>query len=329
MLAGQKFFERMEVKDILAYLQLIDNPNYTPAFVRASQVPSRGIGEKTIAGLTAKAKTLGLSSGMELAERIHAGTSPDLKPAIKGKLATFITPILSLRKMANEGAAVSALIRRLLVLIGYETHLKKNNDWEMRWENIQELINYATQFEKDASSLPSTQEGILSQPRGEVIDLVSDDAASFVTSGETALQAFLQASMLSTDTETKDADPKAKVTITTCHSAKGLEWPVVFIPAAEKGIYPFYRTDDTGEERRLLYVGCTRAQGILYVSHVETRSSSGRCSQNEVSPFVAAVPKSQFSSTLPVIMKKERGDLATVLRRTLPDDKVIQEKISE
>ncbi|OSX59010.1 hypothetical protein POSPLADRAFT_1151629 [Postia placenta MAD-698-R-SB12] len=275
VLAGHKFFDRLEVKDILAYLQFVDNPHFAPAFSRAINVPGRSIGEKAsetlesgyIPDLLSAAQRLQISP-FEVVQRIYDGKTPDIKPPVKRKLASFLPPLRELRKLAQSGMQPPDLIRRFLDLIDYKSHLMKTQpDWESRWDNVQELINYASEVEITASS----------QQRD--YDDVSDGE-------DTPLRLFLQASMLSTDTETQGDDGKEKVTIATCHAAKGLEWPVVMIPAVEKGTFPSSRAEDIHEERRLLYVACTRAQGLLYLSYSTARMVSGEVKRKEPSDFL-------------------------------------------
>lgn len=110
-------------------------------------------------------------------------------------------------------------------------------------------------------------------------------------SRNTPLRAFLQASMLSSEGDNTNGETVSSVTISTAHSAKGLEWPVVFVPGVEQGTFPFYRTESIEEERRLLYVACTRAQGLLYLSHASKRRFGAETKTKEISEFVSVVLK--------------------------------------
>ncbi|KZT33110.1 P-loop containing nucleoside triphosphate hydrolase protein [Sistotremastrum suecicum HHB10207 ss-3] len=317
VLAGHKFFERLEIKDILAYLQLIDNPNYVPAFSRAINVPSRSIGEKTIAAVLEAAASRE-KSPMELLEGIYEGRYPDVKPAVKGKIREFIPLHQQLRTMATEGGAVPDLIRHIITATRYEDHLRKTQpDWDTRWENVQELINYAQQFDQDP-------EDIVELPSVE-----GEDGAQ-----ETPLRLFLQASMLSTDTESDDDRNKDtnKVVLSTCHAAKGLEWPVVFVPGVEQGIFPFYRNDDVAEERRLLYVACTRAQAFLYVSYCSKRMTAGEIKDRTISDFISKIPADQkkvFDKAAPIVGPKCIEEVAKVLRRDPPDTDIVEKATKE
>ncbi|KZV90870.1 UvrD/REP type DNA helicase [Exidia glandulosa HHB12029] len=145
VLKGHKFFERMEVKDLLSYLQLVDNPNFAPAFARAINTPPRGIGDKTITELMAVASSRKCSA-VEVVEGIFGGRFPDIKPPCKRKLGSFITVFRRLRTDAQSGAAPDALLKTLVEVLEYEAHLKKTQeDWESRMENVQELVSFAGQ----------------------------------------------------------------------------------------------------------------------------------------------------------------------------------------
>ncbi|KAJ7122967.1 P-loop containing nucleoside triphosphate hydrolase protein [Mycena epipterygia] len=272
VLGGHKFFDRREIKDLLAYLQLVDNPNFVPALVRAINVPNRGIGEKAWCTLSLTADKTKMSP-LDVTELIYDAKQPDIKPAVKHRVGPFVKTVRVLRKLANEGASPPDLIRRLLDLIEYEDHLKKtDSEWESRWENVQELITFASEVEHD-------------------VNLTTLDPADSSPS-DTPLRLFLQASMLSSEGDNQsEEDSKEKVVVCTVHAAKGLEWPVVIIPAVEQGTFPFYRTDDVQEERRLLYVACTRAQSLLYLSHVSKRKVGGETKTREISEFIAAATK--------------------------------------
>jgi len=137
--------------------------------------------------------------------------------------------------------------------------------------------------------------------------------------------------MLSSDTQDED-DSREKVTISTCHAAKGLEWPVVMIPAVENGTFPFYRTDDVEEERRLLYVACTRAQGLLYLSHSSKRKVAGETKTKELSDFISVVTKANqnlFTYRLPEFSDIDRALIAKVLGRLTPPNAEVVKRLAE
>ncbi|TFK81255.1 UvrD-helicase-domain-containing protein [Polyporus arcularius HHB13444] len=347
VLAGHKFFERLEIKDVLAYLQLVDNPAFVPAFTRVVNVPSRSVGEKTVAELLHRAEQLKISP-LTVVERIVDGKIPDIKPPVKKKLGHFVGVIRDMRKFANEGMSPSKLIQSFLELINYGEHLRKTQpDYESRWDNVQELINFATEVENGMPSAvekkmrdaeDAAHEELWGDNLGEWdADQVEDrNPAEGQATGDTPLRLFLQASMLSTDTETpEDEKSKEKVTISTCHAAKGLEWAVVMIPAVVNGVFPSSRAEDVEEELRLLYVACTRAQGLLYLTHTTTRMVSGESMPQSVSQFVAAVrsdskTRGTLSEELPVLTPQDRATLSKVLNsRPLPDDAEVARRVAD
>ncbi|KAF5359087.1 hypothetical protein D9756_003438 [Leucocoprinus leucothites] len=327
VLGGHKFFERLEIRDLLAYLQLIDNPEYDPAFLRAVNVPARGIGEKvdhlcssdkftpadalkTLDNLASRAQG-NKSSMLKVVERICDNRIPDIKPPIKRKLADFVKAMQKLRKLASEGKSPPDLLRELLRCIDYQQHLKKTqSDWDTRWENVEELITFASEVRTD--------------------EIQDDDGTR---ERQTPLRLFLQASMLSSEGDNQnEASNKDKVTIATCHAAKGLEWPVVFIPAVEAGTFPFYRTEDMEEERRLLYVACTRAQCLLYLSHAEKRMVAGETKNKALSPFLTTVKQENellFTDIIPELKFLECRAMSRMLGRSEPSEKEVQSLVAQ
>ncbi|OSD06484.1 P-loop containing nucleoside triphosphate hydrolase protein [Trametes coccinea BRFM310] len=352
VLAGHKFFERMEVKDLLAYLQLVDNPHFVPAFLRVVNVPSRTVGEKTVSEITTRAQQLKISP-LQVVERIVDGKIPDIKPPVKKKLASFVHTIRILRKYANDGVAPSKLINALVDSIHYKEHLAKTQpDADSRWDNVQELINFASEveqsgpeevvrrmFEADEALHEKDAEGTDGEEsQEEWEDDLNDfdgDQSRGIAPGDTPLRLFLQASMLSTDTETGEEEKsKEKVTIATCHAAKGLEWPVVIIPAVQSGVFPSSRAEDVEEERRLLYVACTRAKGLLYLTHTTSRMMAGEFVPAYISEFISALhhdkkTKELFTETLPPLPPQDRKIIATVIGRPLPADEEVARRVSE
>ncbi|OJT03389.1 ATP-dependent DNA helicase PcrA [Trametes pubescens] len=355
VLAGQKFFERMEIKDVLAYLQLVDNPQFTPAFLRVVNVPARAVGEKTVHQITLRAEELKISP-MQVVERIIDGKIPDVKPPVKKKLFPFVDTLRILRKHANAGIAPSKLVNAVVDTINYADHLRKTQpDCDSRWDNVQELVNFASEVEgsapDDVARRMHRADDDIHKEKGdeseeeseeewadEVDEFDGDQAQpgqARAARGDTPLRLFLQASMLSTDTETPEEEKsQAKVTISTCHAAKGLEWPVVMIPAVECGVFPSTRAEDTAEERRLLYVACTRAQSLLYLTHTESRMMSGEYKPQTISPYVGAVrtdpqTKDLFTETLPALPLEDRKTIATVINRPLPEEIEVVRLVAE
>ncbi|KAH7915664.1 P-loop containing nucleoside triphosphate hydrolase protein [Hygrophoropsis aurantiaca] len=319
ILGGHKFFERAEIKDLLAYLQLVDNPQFEPAFSRAINIPSRGIGEKSLAEILSRATKLNISP-LAVIERICDSKIPDLKVSVKRKASPFIAIVRTLKKLAAKRTSPADLITHLLKLTDYEDHLKRTQpDWDTRWENVQELINFAS--ETTAGPVSMSDPG------------ASQDSLSGSDNDETPLRLFLQSSMLSSEGDTSNADDNEKVTLATCHAAKGLEWPVVIIPAVEGGTFPFYRTDDIDEERRLLYVACTRAQALLYLTHSSKRKFAGDAKRKDLSEFVSAVlqtDQSLFADNPHHLAPSDRQLIATILGREelLPDQTEVDRRMA-
>ncbi|KIM39808.1 hypothetical protein M413DRAFT_74334 [Hebeloma cylindrosporum] len=324
ILGGHKFFERMEVKDILAYLQLTDNPSFNPAFIRAVKVPTRGMGDKTLSEIASLATKLKISQ-FDVVEKVHDNKLPDIKPPIKRKITPFIKTIRALKKMDEDNTPPSEMIRKLVDVLNYEDHLKKTQqDWESRWENVQELITFASEVESEATP-PNPQ----------------PSAPSEATEPSSALRQFLQSSMLSSEGDNKtEEENQEKVTLSTCHAAKGLEWPVVMVPSADQDTFPFYRTEDVDEERRLLYVACTRAQTLLYMLYSHTRQVAGKTKQKKLSDFILAARgknevlihsslKGFFSYDVPRFLPEDRAVISEVLRRPLPDEAEIESRLAE
>lgn len=240
LLGGVRFFDRAEVRDLLAYLTLADNPAYTPAVLRVLNVPKRGIGPQSVQMLAAAAQH------EQVPLLTHLAHTHALRPALLRAVRSFVDIAHELHALRH--APVADLLHRVLHLTRYEEHLRQTSDADTRWDHVQELIHLAT---------------------------ASPDLSS-----------FLESSALASDPATNTSC----VTISTCHAAKGLEWPIVFLPAVELGVFPFYRCstpDEHREERRLLYVAMTRAQTQLYVSWAHRRLVLSEWSDRAPSPFLA------------------------------------------
>ena len=273
IMGGMRFFDRAEIKDLLAYLLVVDNPQYSPGVVRIINVPRRGIGAKGIQSLLrmAEADQMPLLPWLERAAR----TPPaGLRPATLQAVQSFVHCIEQVRHAAEQGMPTAELLQLLLREVQYEEHLRRDDDFESRWENVQELINFA-------SSAEATAQGAAADTSPLRAFLESSSLASEATGAETAAH---------------------KVTISTCHAAKGLEWPIVFLPASEDGTYPFYRCttpEQIREERRLYYVAMTRAQTQLYLTYADRRRVAGEWGSRTLSPFLAPLLPKERGGTLP------------------------------
>jgi DNA helicase II / ATP-dependent DNA helicase PcrA len=258
LIGGPRFYERREVKDVLAYLRLVANPQDTLSFSRVINVPRRKLGEKSLAELGFYSDAHGLTP-WEALERL--GEMTDLPQAAARSLETFRELITELRAV-NAGRRLVELIDLLLARIGYERHLEETgSDGQERWANVLELRGLASEYD-----------GL---PPGE------------------ALQAFLEEVALMSDVDTLEDRPQG-LTLITLHMVKGLEFPVVFMLGMEEGLFPHSRSLDSPsgleEERRLAYVGMTRAKDRLYLFHAFRRHLWGSANLNLPSRFLADLP---------------------------------------
>lgn len=298
IVGAARFFERAEVKDLLAYLLLVDNPAYTTGLVRIANVPRRGIGAKTLEDLRtlAAAKKEPLIAVLEnIADRTPG--APTLRSTAMPGIVSLVRTLRTVRRAASEGMASADLLRLLISELDYGAHLRRGDDYDARWDNVQELINFAAAIDKDSEA----------------------EAAS-------PLRALLETGTLSSEEQT---DNTPKVTLSTCHGAKGLEWPVVFVVAAEDGSMPLYRAttpEEVREERRLLYVAMTRAATNLYISCAARRMIAGSVHSCALSPFLQPlVPHahggtsatSEWSFQAPVLTETLTA-LGCVLGRNMP-----------
>lgn len=269
---GLSFFQRAEVKDILAYLRLLQNPNDDVAFLRAINTPKRGIGEGTLAQLQSAASAQGLS----LFAAAMAGDG-----VLSPKLAQKFAPFCAIMQDVYGTIGVRALadtMEQLLAAIGYDAYLRedKKENYETRAQIVQELTGYARQFEEDLGG-------------GE----------------HDVLQAFLETVALFTTTDTMDGT-SGQVSMMTLHSAKGLEFPVVFLTGMEEGLFPSAQSrfdpEKLEEERRLCYVGITRARETLVLTRAGQRMLYGRIEASMPSMFL-----DELGDALP---ERDRPDVA-------------------
>ena len=265
LVGSVRFYDRREIRDLMAYLRLIANPSDDEAFRRAIGAPRRGVGDTTVEWLAERARTEGLSL---FAAASRADITADLRPAARTALGGFVRLIDKFRVDVNE-YAVDELIKELVIEINYAEHLRGEGEEVARdrLENVRELISGAAETVAD--------EG------GEV--------------GTSPLDAFLQRAALIADVDAlKSADADA-ITLMTMHNAKGLEFPIVYITGLEDGLFPLARAYDDPplleEERRLFYVGITRAQQSLVLTYAEERRRNGELTRSRPSSFLTAIPK--------------------------------------
>ncbi|HLN61732.1 MAG TPA: DNA helicase PcrA [Symbiobacteriaceae bacterium] len=263
---GTKFFERKEIKDVMAYLRLVANPGDTVSFRRAIAVPKRGVGPASVDKVVDYAEqwSLPVATGA-----LDCSMVAGLTANYRTKVQEFAALIEDLTNM-NAYLSLGELITEVLNRSGYLDELKAENSLESagRIENVQELVAMAQEFE---------------MPSGEAAEGL-----------QTPLDAFLATAALMTDADQVE-EGQDKVTLMTLHSAKGLEFPVVFLVGMEEGVFPHNRSltdeDQMEEERRLCYVGMTRARRRLYVTSAMSRTMWNQSSYNAPSRFLTEVPE--------------------------------------
>src|SRR5438067_8012660 len=272
LVGAVSFYERREVKDVLAYLRLIANPADDQAFLRVVNVPRRGIGDASLAPLVRAAnqwkQTLFQTRGA-------AGRNPDLRPNVRDAFVGLARLLEDLRARYGQADPATAL-EQAISAVGYPQYLAEEGPEGIeRLENVQELIAGAAQWAETAEEDDGTGDG------GEG------------TGATSLIERYLTQAALVTSADQGTGDPTG-VTLMTVHMAKGLEWPVVTLGGLEDGLFPLARAvGEPGgleEERRLCYVGLTRAREKLYLSWARTRYRNGRLELSEPSRFLEAVP---------------------------------------
>ncbi|BCG61244.1 DNA helicase PcrA [Paenibacillus sp. URB8-2] len=279
IVGGIKFYDRKEIKDLLAYLRLLSNPDDDISLTRVINVPKRGLGDTTVSKLADAAASRGISIFRVLE------TVDDLGFAgrTRNGLVEFYDMILALHRMV-EFLSVTELTEKVLEMSQYKLEMQKENTIESRsrLENIDEFLSVTMEFEKN-----------------------NDDKSlvSFLT--DLALIADID-SMNDTEEDRSDA-----VVLMTMHSAKGLEFPVVFIVGMEEGVFPhsraFQDNDELEEERRLAYVGITRAEKQLFLSCARMRTLFGRTTANPPSRFLDEIPEELKEDTVMNADRFRRG----------------------
>jgi len=259
VIGGTRFYDRAEIKDALAYLNLIVNPQDVVAFARVVNSPRRGIGATSQARVLNHANTLG-EAVWDVASA--PGAIPGLAAAAVKAVDRFMSVMERLRERAEGGASVGDLLQETLNETGYVDALEAERTIEAqgRLENLEELVGMTREYDASAEE-PSVGE-------------------------------FLQQVALFSEQDALD-DDEGIVTLMTLHNAKGLEYPVVFVIGCEDGVFPHMRAIEAGdleEERRLCYVGMTRAKRELYLTHARTRALFGNREWNIRSRFVEEIP---------------------------------------
>ena len=286
---GVKFYDRREVKDALAYLRALVNPDDEVSWKRIVNTPKRGVGDTSVGKVEAYAQGAGLQFRDALRHAAAAGVS--------GKALGGIRDLLDLLDEVTDEAdgGVAHTIEAVLERTGYlaELRTERSVEAEGRLENLQELIGVAQEFDDQVSA------GGLGGLAAIGLAVADPDAPSGGSgsplTGLERIQAFLEAVSLVTDLDSDDPD-QSSVTLMTLHSAKGLEYPVVFMLGLEDGVFPHIRSlgdpDELEEERRLCYVGITRAQERLYLVHAWSRMLFGSTDYHPPSRFLEEIPES-------------------------------------
>lgn len=281
VVGGLRFYDRKEIKDVLAYFRVLLNPSDTVSLKRIVNEPPRGIGKTTlerIDALVGAGDAEGGAAGDLWSALVEAssGCNPDFTPRASGKLKDFIT-LLDRLSEERPRLLLSELYHKLLEEVGYVKELKREGSVESlaRIENLEELDSVIQEFEEEIlGTMPETERE---------------------TAKATLLELFIERSSLATDYG-KAQDPSS-VKLMTLHSSKGLEFPVVFLVGMEEGLFPSIRPweetdpEDIEEERRLCYVGMTRARKALYLTGAVARRIWGSFSYQEPSRFFQEIPE--------------------------------------
>ena len=271
MVGGQRFFDREEIKVLLGYLRVVTQPSNNDALSYIMDKPPRGAGATMIKSLLEEAESTGVTMWSLLRDAIRGHRKPKTrlsKPAEQG-LNALVNVILTIReKVANvsETQSPEDILDCLLRKVDIEGWLKKKHtdDFEGIWANVEELLAQAAQFSTKSDDLAEDE---------DALPILEDVQQTAINRTEEALSKFLANVALATEIQREDekgegeAKPQSRITISTIHAAKGLEWPVVFVPSVYQGSIPLSRAEDHNEERRLLYVAMTRAQGLLFMSY--------------------------------------------------------------
>jgi DNA helicase-2/ATP-dependent DNA helicase PcrA len=262
VVGGPRFYERAEIKDAIAYLQVLHNPADEVSLRRIVNQPRRGIGAASLERLAAHAGQMNWS----LLEAIENSSSVGLGTAAGGRVREFATLIAELRDLVAT-ATPAELLEQILEQTGYKAMLEGERTFESqgRIENLDELVGVAREF----------------------VDRGEEDAS---------LATFLQEISLYSDSDSL-SEARPEVTLMTLHNAKGLEFPIVFVIGLEEGLFPHQRSRDEGdeaEERRLCYVGMTRARQSLTLTHAHTRTIFGVRGYNLPSRFLSELPADEI-----------------------------------
>ncbi|MDK8761124.1 UvrD-helicase domain-containing protein [Corynebacterium pseudodiphtheriticum] len=290
VVGGTKFYERKEIRDVVAYLRVLENPDDTVSLRRIINTPKRGIGEKAQGQVALHAENYNISFGKAV-QAAAAGEISGLSARARNSLRGFVEMMATVREeipsLSNEVTGqpqLGELIGRILDITGYKAELEASNDPQdgTRLDNLNELVSVAREFSSDAVNAAGLEDS--------EIDVVAIEGEAPAGS----LAAFLEKVSLVADADQIPDHEHGVVTLMTLHTAKGLEFPVVFVSGWEDGQFPHLRAlgdpHELSEERRLAYVGITRARKKLYLTRAMMRSAWGRPVENPASRFLAEIP---------------------------------------
>jgi DNA helicase II / ATP-dependent DNA helicase PcrA len=284
VVGGVRFYERREVRDALAYLRVLDNPDDAVSLRRILNTPRRGIGARAEACVAAHAEQRQVGFAEALRDAA-AGKVSLLAARSQHAIADFVALWDELRELVEQDLPAADVLEAVLERTGYRAELQRTAEDDpqdaSRLDNLNELVTVAREFAEQAATV-------------EV--LVPPDAAADDGPEPGSLSAFLERVSLVADADSVPDSTDGVVTLMTLHTAKGLEFPVVFCTGLEDGVFPHQRAlgdpAELAEERRLAYVGITRARQRLYLSRAVVRAAWGQPMHNPASRFLADVPES-------------------------------------
>lgn len=279
VVGGVRFYERREIRDIVAYLRVLDNPGDSVSMRRILNTPRRGIGDRAEACVAVYAENTGLSFNDAL-QAAAEGKVPMLNTRSEKCITSFVELMDDLRGRLD--GELGELVEAVLDRTGYRTELENSSDPQdlARLDNLNELVSVAHEFSTDLANAEASGE----------VDPADEDIPD-----TGVLAKFLERVSLVADADELPEHGAGVVTMMTLHTAKGLEFPVVFVTGWEDGMFPHMRAlgdpTELSEERRLAYVGITRARQRLYVSRARVRSSWGQPMLNPESRFLKEIPQ--------------------------------------
>ena len=349
MVGGQRFFDRIEIKILLDYLRVISQPNHNDALARILNTPARGIGPTTVTNLLEAAETSKTTLWQLIRNVVNGSNARRVKISKSaeqglGCLVRILLTAVNKLNSAHNAQSPEDLLRYITNKLDFEDYLKKTHeqDYDTRWANVEELMAQAADY-----AFSTDPEITISIQDNDDLPIIEELEQNSGNPSEEALSKFLANVALATEIQREDEShgsgetPQSRVTISTIHAAKGLEWPVVFIPSAYEGSIPHSRAEDTNEERRLLYVAMTRAQALLYMSCPVKNSQRGKY-KGQVILVAKVLTKSPDETTLSQFLSSKKvnhflvqkgpsftstttQDIARILRRGCPAEEVILE----